>query len=540
MNSSTSRNLLERVRAAAAALGPELANFAPVIEGEVYGALSREVVQCLQGVPEAEGLLLADAKTSQALGLSAAFGHGAIHFVLAGEKPTSPEPAAAEKSAAAPLAIMENDRLFIIATKHFSFVLLGTEEAENAGGQDEFSGGWSADSVVVHEAARLLLADAGTLLPPAEAAHACAGPLTMRLVALHAQSLVTRHRSIAKDKDDLSAVLKILKAISAKRRAHDVLLVFVQQIAKVVPADRCSVVRVWGGERFGHVLASHEDKNVHAHNIELERYPELYRAMNTRSTVVIDDVSAHSLTRPFADDLATANIHALLVIPIVLFDESVGSLFLRAARSEGHFSQEEISFFEIVAEAAGNAIERAQLFENIQAANEHLERLAITDGLTGLYNHRHFRGRLDEEFERGQRYNLPLSCLIFDVDDFKAINDAHGHLCGDEILREVARRTLFCIRNSDFVARYGGEEFVIILPQTGLKGAIAEAERLRSAIAAGPFTGCSEEISVTVSVGAGTLDTQAMNDCEDILRAADKALYEAKAAGKNCVYPTAR
>src|SRR5690606_13807358 len=116
----------------------------------------------------------------------------------------------------------------------------------------------------------------------------------------------------------------------------------------------------------------------------------------------------------------------------------------------------EISFFEIVAEAAANALERAQLFESIQVANERLEQLAITDGLTGLYNHRHFRDRLESEFQRALRYKLPLSLLLFDVDDFKQLNDTFGHLQGDHILRELAQRTLTSVRHSDFVSRYGG------------------------------------------------------------------------------------
>jgi two-component system cell cycle response regulator len=160
--------------------------------------------------------------------------------------------------------------------------------------------------------------------------------------------------------------------------------------------------------------------------------------------------------------------------------------------------------------------------------------LAITDGLTGLYNYRHFRDRLDQEFERAKRYKLPLSCLIFDVDDFKKFNDTHGHLVGDSILREIAGRTLLCIRNSDFVARYGGEEFVIILPQTSARGALSEAERLLAAMRSKSFDAV-EGVRVTVSVGVGTFDGT-MSDSEDILKVADDALYEAKKAGKDCVY----
>ena len=261
--------------------------------------------------------------------------------------------------------------------------------------------------------------------------------------------------------------------------------------------------------------------------------------MEVRDKVVINNVQEDSLMKPFSESLVNADITAILVIPIMLFDENVGPIFLRAARGDEGFSERETNFFEIVSEAAANALDRAQLFEDIQSANEHLERLAITDGLTGLYNHRHFRDRLQEEFERAKRYNLPLSCLIFDIDDFKKFNDQHGHLVGDSILREIARRTLFCIRNSDFVARYGGEEFVIILPQTNARGTASEAERLLNAIREKPFDAV-DGVHVTVSVGVGMYDKSKMEDAEAILKTADDALYKAKEAGKNGVYSFAK
>jgi predicted signal transduction protein with EAL and GGDEF domain len=131
-----------------------------------------------------------------------------------------------------------------------------------------------------------------------------------------------------------------------------------------------------------------------------------------------------------------------MVIPIVLFDPNVGSLFLRVTRRRRAFTLREVGFCEIVAEAAGNALERAQLFERIQRANERLEHLAITDALTGLYNRRHFHQRLQEEYQRSKRYELPLACLMFDIDDFKKINDTHGHLQGDRYMRPVRRRRI--------------------------------------------------------------------------------------------------
>jgi len=359
--------------------------------------------------------------------------------------------------------------------------------------------------------------------------------ISMRLMTLHANALAARQNDISMDKKDLSSVLNILKAISARRRAHDILFVFVEQIARVVTSDRCSVVRVWGSDRKGHVVASHEDEGVVDRSIDLDKYPELNKAMKEDCKVVINDVETDPLTSHLTGVLKKAKINAILVIPIVLYDDTVGSLLLRAVRSHGSFSLREVSFFEIVTEAATNALERAHLFESIQVANESLERLAITDGLTGLYNHRYFRERLEQEMIRALRYRLPLACMIFDVDDFKKFNDTYGHLLGDSILKEIAERTRHCVRQSDICARYGGEEFVVILPQTKYDGAMVEAERIREVIASKQFRGVPDDVGLTVSVGVGVLDFESMLTYEDLLRAADQAMYRAKRNGKNQV-----
>jgi len=431
------------------------------------------------------------------------------------------------------------DHVLLLLSSAVSVVILGSAVAAEHDDETPFTGGWTVQrDYVTHAAEALVGREARALLDGIdgpEDGSAQMSAIAMRLMALHANALAHRQHDIAMDKNDLFSVLNILKAISAKRRAHDILFVFVEQIARVIPSDRCSVVRVWGSERRGRVLASHEDASISDYHIDLTKYPELMKALATREKVVVNDVHSDALTAPISDVLRKANVNAVLVLPIVLFDQNIGSLLLRAARSKFGFSLREISFFEIVSEAASNALERAHLFESIQIANENLERLAITDGLTGIFNHRHFRERFDQELERALRYRLPLSCMLFDIDRFKDFNDSFGHLVGDEILREIADRTRACIRKSDVCARYGGEEFVVIMPQTGLEGALAQAERIREVIGKKPFACVPENKPVTVSVGVGVLDFDRMLVCEDLLREADQAMYRAKRAGRNRV-----
>lgn len=434
-------------------------------------------------------------------------------------------------------AVLPSDRIFVCISGHITLTLLGSHV-----GEGRFTGGWSlkrvnADALLdcLTSVGGLDGADATALAGIPEPGDKEMSVLAMDLMASHAQVQAVQHESIAKDKADLFSVLSILKAISAKRRAHDILFVFVEHISKVVRSDRCSIVRIWGGDPHGHVMASHEDATVVDKTIELYKYPELHHSMNTHQKIIVNDARTSTTVEPFVQELKQANINSLVVIPIVLFDQHVGSLLLRAARFDGNFTAREISFFEIVAEAASNALERAQLFESIQVANERLERLAITDGLTGLYNHRHFRDHMQKEFDRASRYRLPLACMIFDVDDFKKLNDTYGHLTGDLVLKEIAERTLKCVRKSDLIARYGGEEFVVIMPQTGREGAEVEGERIRAIIANSPFREVPEDRKVTISAGVCVLEHDVMLNAEDMLRAADHALYQAKRNGKNQV-----
>ena len=166
-------------------------------------------------------------------------------------------------------------------------------------------------------------------------------------------------------------------------------------------------------------------------------------------------------------------------------------------------------------------------------ANEVLEQLSATDGLTQLYNHRHFQTQLSREAKRTERTGAPLCLLLVDVDDFKQLNDRLGHSAGDRVLQEIARTMQAQIRETDYLARYGGEEFVLLLPQTSIDGGTALAEKVRGAVEAleAPVIGPSGRVQVTISIGLAGY----AKGPEATFDAADRALYEAKAAGKNRV-----
>jgi diguanylate cyclase (GGDEF)-like protein len=169
----------------------------------------------------------------------------------------------------------------------------------------------------------------------------------------------------------------------------------------------------------------------------------------------------------------------------------------------------------------------------LQQANEVLNQLSITDGLTRLHNHRFFQDHLTREIKRADRTREPLSMLMIDIDDFKRLNDRFGHAAGDELLARIARILNESVRESDLLARYGGEEFVILASGTDLDGARALAEKVRTAIAESSFIldDSNRPQRVTVSIGAATF----RGNRKRFFLEADQAQYRAKDAGKNCV-----
>lgn len=177
--------------------------------------------------------------------------------------------------------------------------------------------------------------------------------------------------------------------------------------------------------------------------------------------------------------------------------------------------------------------ERVEYEQQLKEMNEKLQSLAITDGLTGLKNHRAFQDFLEQEFQRAVRYGSPLSLILMDVDKFKQYNDTFGHQAGDEVLKRVAEILLSNARQTDFVARYGGEEFVVVLPNTDSDDALCVAERFRSAIEQAEWS----LRPITGSFGVATL-TDAVQNRQELIEQADQALYQAKHGGRNrvCLY----
>ena len=218
---------------------------------------------------------------------------------------------------------------------------------------------------------------------------------------------------------------------------------------------------------------------------------------------------------------------ALKIFPLRAGDQVIGTLVCGSRRAGG-LPPAARSELEMLALQAAEALLRARLFEQA-------ERLATTDGLTGLSNRRSLDVQLRERFAEASRYRRCLSFVLIDVDHFKKVNDGHGHPAGDTVLRGVAAIVAAQARETDRAARYGGEEMALLLPETDLAGARVIAERLRAAIEASSHQTEGGPLRVTVSLGVATFPSAGLETPEQLLEAADQALYRAKQGGRNRV-----
>jgi diguanylate cyclase (GGDEF)-like protein len=271
--------------------------------------------------------------------------------------------------------------------------------------------------------------------------------------------------------------------------------------------------------------------------LSLERYPEVGNAIDESRPIKIDNHLADPRLEPVRGLFPDADPRALLAVPLPFKDNDTARYVLHVERKSVPFSSKEVRFCELVANAAANGIYNAQLYQEKALDNERLERMANTDPLTGIHNHGYVYRRLVEEVERALRYGSDLSCIMIDIDHFKAINDRYGHLRGDQVLRDIAHIIQRSIRKIDIGARYGGEEFVVLLPETGLDGGLQQAERIRREVKAHYFDAIDGG-RVSVSCGVACL-SRANGDPDErftpdhLIGSADNALYAAKRAGRD-------
>ena len=252
-------------------------------------------------------------------------------------------------------------------------------------------------------------------------------------------------------------------------------------------------------------------------------------AVRTRKLLTVDNIDGpkkpilKDTNRQFADNYKNKSC---IIAPLICHGRVVGVLNMSQKIDAESFSQEDIAVVELFRQLIGASIGNVKLFEKTQ-------KLAKTDGLTGLVNHRTFYDILERELRRAQRYGTLTSVIMIDMDGMKPINDINGHRAGDMAIRQIARKINASIRQIDIAARYGGDEFAVILPNTCITDATVVAQRIVKAVSSSPLIW--EEKSITLSVSVGVGEYNASTCPEDVTRCSDEALYQAKQAGKNNV-----
>jgi len=324
----------------------------------------------------------------------------------------------------------------------------------------------------------------------------------------------------------MRTVHEVSLSLNSTLELGQILKVFVERLVQVTGAKRCAVSLLTKRPNVVHLQVGYDglrrDPWIGGLDLPLDRYPEIMAAIRSKQPVVIPDVMQEPLLESRRDILKFLDITSMLIIPLMAKDQVIGAISLGYVGGEGTFSEMTIEFSRTLASQLSVAIENARLFE------EH-SRLAITDELTGLYNYRYFVRALQAEVNRAIRYRRNLSLILLDLDHFKEYNDRwEDHQMGDAVLRQLAELLQRNTRDADVVARYGGDEFAIILPETTLQQAALQAERIRAAVEEHRFMD-----RFTVSLGVAAL--KGGERAEELIRRADKALYQAKGEGGNRV-----
>jgi len=334
-----------------------------------------------------------------------------------------------------------------------------------------------------------------------------------------------------------SEMVDILQEVTASLKPEEIYHILVRRVARGLKISKCSLIFATPAEEEATVVASYENPMLRDLRIDLRRYPEIRRALDTRQTVLVTDVATDPLYAVARSEWESEGFkvptRSAIAIPFVMKDQRAGVFFLRTTVEDTPLNQSDSAFAEQVIRAATQALEKAYDLESAVIGREQMKTLAETDPLTETYNRRALADKLVQEIERANRYNTALACLMVDVDNFKHINDEHGHLAGDGVLRQLGAILRREQRTVDIVARYGGEEFVVLLPETQLAGARIFADRILKKVAGTDFGEGHRSIHVTISVGIACYPDERVQDGEALLKLADQNLYKAKLDGRN-------
>jgi len=327
---------------------------------------------------------------------------------------------------------------------------------------------------------------------------------------------------------EFAAFYEVSRKLASTLNLSDILFTTLDSARKIVKYSFGAIIFNKSEQNILEIksfVGKDKDDLIHQH-FNLEDSLVGYLIKNYNRTYLIGDASQKASVLPiFGQKLKSPFFASLLFVPLQIKNTNIGAM-LFASETPYFFTSYEAEILEVLGNQVSVAIDNSRMYEQVEA-------MAVTDGLTQLYNHRKFQEILEAEFKRAQRYNTPLSIMLLDVDRFKNINDTRGHPVGDEVLKKIAGLIKRFIRDTDYPCRYGGEEFVIVLPNTGTKEAVIIAERIRKSVEKSTFIlNSREELYITISIGIATYPSDA-GEKHELVDKADKALYYAKESGRN-------
>ena len=327
-----------------------------------------------------------------------------------------------------------------------------------------------------------------------------------------------------KRRDNITEAVLALSARPGSRSRTGIIELMLRAALPSTGADGVVVMSSSGRATVRSVLRAHAGS---PERFESPRVPNEFVRMLMRSGRAIGATDLQGERHSAAGETCPGvDSGPALFVPLRQRDHEDGYLAVYRRRGAPRFEPETANTLTLLAAWGTMALENLRLSESV-------EKLAITDDLTQVYNYRFLKTALRREIKRAGRFHQDLSLIMIDVDNLKAYNDRNGHLRGSQLLREIARLLAGQLRSFDLVAKYGGDEFTLILPQTGLDGALVVAERMRAAIADYTFP-LAQPNSITVSLGVALFPKDG-TDVNGLIQSADRALYLAKQRGRNRV-----